>query len=96
MKRKYLKIIAYRLPNGETAITVRQMALSVRHKPQIAKKFLKKQGICPITVQLPNHRLTDMVPLSTAAAFWEYLDASGQGNSFTKVGREMLTDDFQL
>lgn len=94
IKRKYLKLITYKLPNGETAITVRQMALSVRNKPQIAKKFLKKMGIRPITVQLPNHRIADMVSLSTVAAFWEYLEESGQGNSFTKLGREMLVDIF--
>lgn len=92
LEYKYLKIIAYKLPDEETAVTLRQMALAVRHHPRTAKKFIKKVGVRPIKVQMPNHCIADMVDLPTTAAFWKSLNESGQGNLLTRLGQEMLAD----
>lgn len=89
MRCKYFKIVAYKLFGGETVVTVRQSAVSVRQKPQSFEEFLKKKGVQSWKVKMPNNCIADMIPLSTAAAYWKHLNASGKGNMLTKLGQEM-------
>ncbi|QIR37266.1 hypothetical protein HCG51_11445 [Tolypothrix sp. PCC 7910] len=81
LKHQLFRVIAYKLVNGQTAITTRQMAVAVRKPPKTAKEFLKKTGIRSVKVQMPNRVVTDMIPISTVAAFWKYLNESGKGNT---------------
>jgi hypothetical protein len=90
LRHKLFRVMAYKLANGETAITTRQMAIAVRKSPKSAKEFLRKTGIRPIKVQMPNRVVTDMIPISTAAAFWKYLNESGKGNTLTRVAQKYL------
>lgn len=86
---KCFNIVAYKLLGGETVVTVRQAAVSVRQKPQSFKEFLKKKEVKAWKVQMPNNCIADMIYLSTAGAYWQYLNASGRGNILTKLGQEM-------
>jgi hypothetical protein len=92
MRRKLFRVSAYKLANGETAITTRQMAISVKKPLYIAKEFIRKMGVKPIQVQMPNHSVTDMISVSTVLDFWRYLNESGQGNPLTKVAQKYLTE----
>lgn len=89
LRLKCFNIVAYKLLGGETAVTIRQAAISVRYKPQNVEEFLKKKGIQSWKVQMPNNCFADMIPLSTAAAYWNHLNSSGKGNILTKLGQEM-------
>jgi hypothetical protein len=90
MKYKIFKLIAYKLVNGQTAITTRQMAISVCKTANIVERFLERRGVSPIKVILPNHLVADMIPLSIAVDFWKYLNNSGRGNTLTKLGQKYL------
>ena len=92
MKSRYFKIIAYRLADGETVISLRQMALTVRHAPQTAKEFIRKKGVKPWKVRMPNRNVAEAIPLSLAVAYWKYLEESGKGNQFTKLGQQLISD----
>ncbi|NJR19223.1 MAG: hypothetical protein HC785_28355 [Calothrix sp. CSU_2_0] len=48
MKYKIFKLIAYKLVNGQTAVTTRQMAVAVCKSASSAERFLEKQRISPI------------------------------------------------
>lgn len=89
LRLKCFNIVAYKLLGGETAVTIRQAAISVRYKPQSVEEFLKKKGVQSWKVQMPNNCIADMIPLSTAAAYWKHLNGSGKGNILTKLGQEM-------
>jgi hypothetical protein len=90
MKYKFFKIVAYKLVNGETAITTRQMAISVCKSTDSAQQFMKQFGVSPIKVKLPNHFVVEMIPLSIAVDFWKYLNQVGKGNTLTKLGQKYL------
>ncbi|NJL64039.1 MAG: hypothetical protein HC903_22155 [Methylacidiphilales bacterium] len=90
MKYKIFKLIAYKLVNGQTAVTTRQMAVAVCKSASSAERFLEKQRISPIKVMLPNHLVADMIPLSIAVEFWKSLNNSGRGNILTKLGQTYL------
>lgn len=92
IKGKYLSIVAYKLQNGEVAITLRQAAVSVKKTPPTVKEFMRDRGIRPWKVQMPNHCITDMIALSAVAKYWKHLNESGQGNLLTKLGQEMLAN----
>jgi glycerate-2-kinase len=89
LRLKCFNIVAYKLLGGETVVTVRQAAVSVRQKPQSFKEFLKKKEVKAWKVQMPNNCMADMIPLSSAAAYWQYLNTSGKGNVLTKLGEQM-------
>lgn len=92
MRHKLFRVIAYKLADGEIAITTRQIAIAVKKPPKAAKEFMRKMGINPIQVKMPNHAVTDMIPISIAVAFWKYLNESGKGNALTKFGQKYLDD----
>ncbi|WP_337884484.1 hypothetical protein [Fischerella thermalis] len=92
MKHKNFRVIAYKLPNGQTAITVRQMAVAVQKPSKNAKEFLRITGVRPWKVQMPNRCITDMISLSTVAAYWKHLNESGKGNIQTRLGQQLLID----
>lgn len=89
LKLKCFNIVAYHLLGGGTVVTIRQTAISVRQKPQNCEEFLKKKGFQSWKVQMPNNCIADMIPLSTAAVYWKYLNSSGKGNILTKLAQEM-------
>ncbi len=92
IRHKLLKLTAYKLPNQETVVTTRQMALSVRLPEKTAKEFMRKNGLRPWKVLMPNRCVADGVPLSIAAAYWKHLNELGKGNALTKLGQELLAD----
>lgn len=90
LKGKFLRLIVYKLQNGEVAITYRQMAVVVKVKLQIAKSFIRSQGIISDEMILPNGQETLMVPVQIAAQFWKELNQTGKGNMFTEDGQSVL------
>ncbi|PAX52240.1 hypothetical protein CK510_20345 [Brunnivagina elsteri CCALA 953] len=92
IRRKFFRVIAYKLIDGEIVITIRQMAISVKKTLHTAKEFMRKMKIRPIKVQMPNRSVTDMIPLSVAVVFWKYLNESGKGNSLSRIGQEYLDE----
>lgn len=92
IRHKLLKLTAYKLPNQETVVTTRQMALSVRLPEKTAKEFMRKNGLRPWKVLMPNRCVADGVPLSIAAAYWKHINELGKGNALTKLGQEILAD----
>ncbi len=92
MKRSLFRVIAYKLANGETAITTRQMAISVKKPLYTAQEFMRQMKVEPIRVQMPNRSVTDMISVSIVLDFWTYLNESGQGNLLTKIGQQYLNE----
>lgn len=92
LKYKSLKIVTYKLPNGETTITLRQADVAVKKPPLNVKRFLKKIGEQLREVKMPNQCTTDMITLSAVAQYWRYLNCSKQGNLLTELGEELLAD----
>lgn len=90
LRHNYFSVMAYKLANGQTAITTRQMAIAVQKPPKCAKEFIRKVGVRPVKVQMPNRCVADMIPVSVAAAFWKHLNESGKGNVFTLLGQQYL------
>ncbi|MGB3757322.1 MAG: hypothetical protein WBA07_13260 [Rivularia sp. (in: cyanobacteria)] len=86
IKHKLFRVIAYKLATGETAITTRQMAVSVKKPSYTARQFMRKMGVEPVRVQMPNRSVTDMISISIVMAFWKSLNESGEGNPLTKIG----------
>lgn len=95
LKGKFLRLIVYKLQNGEVAITYRQMAVAVKVKLQIAKSFIRSQGIISDEMILPNGQESLMVPAQIAAQFWKELNQTGKGNMFTKDGQSVLENYFK-
>lgn len=92
MRRKLFRLTAYKLTDGETVITTRQMVIAVKNKPYMAKEFMRRMKIRPIQVQMPNGCVTDMVPVSVVLVFWKYLNESGKGNYLTRIGQKYLDE----
>jgi ribosome maturation protein Sdo1 len=90
LKGKFLRLIVYKLQNGEVGITYRQMAVAVKVKLENAKSFIRNQGIISDEVILPNRQETLMVPAQIAAQFWKELNQTRKGNIFTKEGQSLL------
>jgi hypothetical protein len=90
VRYQLFRVIAYKLADGEIAITTRQMAASVKKPLYTAQEFMRKMGVKPIIVQMPNRSVTDMISASIVVAFWKYLNESGKGNPLTKVGQKYL------
>ncbi|RUT03789.1 hypothetical protein DSM106972_047030 [Dulcicalothrix desertica PCC 7102] len=91
LQSKSFRVTAYKLPDGKTTVTVRQMAITVRKQPKTAKDFLKRLGISPITARMPNCCVADMVYLPTVIDYFRDLNESGRGNIRTLLGQEFLT-----
>lgn len=92
MAYKCLRIVVYKLENGEKTVTLRQAAVSVGQREGNFKSFLRKIGVKPEEAMLPNRCLSEMIPLSVTAQYWRYLNQSGKGNFLTQMGQEMLAD----
>ena len=92
IKHKLFRVIAYKLATGDTAITTRQMAVSVKKPSYAARQFMRKMGVEPIRVQMPNRSVTDMISISIVTAFWKSLNESGEGNPLTKIGQKYLDE----
>ena len=90
VRYQLFRVIAYKLADGEIAITTRQMAISVKKPLYTAQEFMRKMGVKPIIVQMPNRSVTDMTSASIVVAFWKYLNESGKGNQLTKLGQKYL------
>lgn len=80
------------MPNGESAITLRQMAVAVKTKLLDAKSFIKSRGISPDDVTMQNRCEAPMVPVKVVADFWSDLNSSSKRNIFTQDGQELLAD----
>ena len=39
-----------------------------------------------------THNVAEAIPLSLAVAYWKYLEESGKGNQFTKLGQQLISD----
>jgi|FrelakmetLWP11LW_1041352.scaffolds.fasta_scaffold03596_1 hypothetical protein len=92
MAYKCLRIVVYKLENGEKTVTLRQAAVSVGQGEHSSKNFLKKIGVNPQKAMLPNRCLSKMISLSVTAQYWRYLNQSGKGNFLSQMGQEMLAD----
>ena len=90
MRYKLFTVVAYKLENGETVMTTRQMAVAVHKSPKTASEFMRNMGITPLQVLLPNRIVTDMIPVEIALAFWKSLNESDKGNVLTKLGQIYL------
>lgn len=94
IRQKCFRVIAYRLINGEIAVPTRKMTAQV-HKCELeGEQFIKSLGLEPSRVVLPNHVVTDMISISHAFDFWKYLNESGKGNPWTKLGQQFLEQYF--
>lgn len=70
--QRCFQIITYRFTDGEIALPTRKMA-AIAHKSELSgKQYMKSLGIEPISVILPNHVVTDMIPIPYACDFWKY------------------------
>ena len=92
IKHKLFRVIAYKLATGDTAITTRQMAFSVKKPFYTARQFMRKMGVEPIRVQMPNRSITDMIHMEVVTAFWKSLNESGEGNPLTIIGQKYLDE----
>ncbi|MGD1872972.1 MAG: hypothetical protein ACFB02_07950 [Mastigocoleus sp.] len=92
IKHKLFRVIAYKLATGETAITTRQMSVCVKKPSYTARQFIRKIGVKPIQVQMPNRSVTDMIDIGIVKAFWQSLNESGEGNPLTKIGQKYLDE----
>ncbi len=92
IKHKLFRVIAYKLVTGDTAITTRQMWVSVKKPSYTARQFMRKMGVEPIRVQMPNRSVTDMIEISIVTAFWKLLNESGEGNPLTIIGQKYLDE----
>ena len=92
IKHKLFRVIAYKLVTGDTAITTRQMWVSVKKPSYTARQFMRKMGVEPIRVQMLNRSVTDMIEISIVTAFWKSLNESGEGNPLTIIGQKYLDE----
>lgn len=90
LKHKLFRLVTYRLENGETAVTTRQMAISVKKPLYTAKEYIRKRNIQVVKVQMLNRSITDMVYISTVLEFWKSLNSSRKGNALTVIGQQYL------
>ncbi|MBD2184565.1 hypothetical protein H6S82_08335 [Planktothrix sp. FACHB-1355] len=89
---KYLKIVTYNLENGEIAMTLRQAEVAVKNPPVKVKNFLRETGENPRKVKMQNRCVTNMIPLSAVAQYWQHLNQRKKGNLMTEFGEELLAD----
>ncbi|WP_144051030.1 hypothetical protein [Calothrix sp. PCC 6303] len=92
LRRKLFRVIAYKLENGETAITTRQMVTSVKKPLYTAQEYIRKTDIQVIKVQMLNRSVTEMVYTSVVLDFWKSLNESGKGNALTIIGQQYLDE----
>lgn len=89
---RYLKIVTYNLENGEISMTLRQAEVAVKNPPVKVKNFLRNIGETSRIVEMQNRRVTNMIPLSAVAQYWQYLNQRKKGNLMTQFGEELLAD----
>lgn len=89
---RYLKIVTYNLENGEIAMTLRQAEVAVKNPPVKVKNFLRNIGETLRIVEMQNRCVTNMIPLSAVAQYWQYLNQRKKGNLMTEFGEELLAD----
>lgn len=89
---KYLKIVTYNLENGEIAMTLRQAEVAVKSPPVKVKNFLREIGANLRKVKMQNRCVTNMIPLSAVAQYWQHLNQCKKGNLMTEFGEELLAD----
>jgi hypothetical protein len=68
------------------------MAVSVKKPSYTARQFMRKMGVEPVRVQMPNRSVTDMISISIVMAFWKSLNEEGVGNPLTKIGQKYLDE----
>lgn len=88
---------AYQLPNGEFVMSDRQMASPMRQAKKNAKNFVELHKLPSITIQLPNRQVIGAYPLSTVAAYWQYLVESNllPPNIRTQINWENLIESLK-
>lgn len=63
----------YQLPNGVCVMSDYQMSKQVGRAKADARSFVKLSNLPTIQVRIPNGRVIAVNPLTTVAAYWQFL-----------------------